>query len=200
MKIKNFEEHSQKPCIIIVGPPGSGKGTYSSYIHDKTGFIHLSTGDIIRNSGEKELMDAAAAGNFISDEDVLRLTEEFIKSKKSAPGFIFDGYPRTSSQVKTFPSFLKKNSLEVAAIIVLKADQDELLERLLKRAKLEKREDDQEDKIRKRFDDFQKKTEPGIEKLVSLVGEGKTHEVTSKGGIEKVNKKIQKILDEINLI
>jgi len=196
--IKSFDD--KKPCIIIAGPPGSGKGTQSSYIKEKTGFVHISTGDIIRNSGNKRLMDAAANGIFISDEDAIQLVDEFIKKNEDAKGFIWDGYPRTVSQIDGFKKVLKNNNLEPKILIILEGDQGVLMDRLLERAKKEKRQDDEIEKIKKRFEDYKIKTNPCIDKLSIMMLNNSISTIETSEGIDKINSAIYKILDENNLL
>ena len=196
--IKAFDD--KKPCIIIAGPPGSGKGTQSSYIKEQTGFVHISTGDIIRNSGNKRLMDAAANGIFISDGDAIQLVDEFIKKNEDAKGFIWDGYPRTVSQINGFKKVLKNNNLEPKVLIILEGDQDVLMDRLLERAKKEKRQDDELEKIKKRFEDYKIKTAPCIDELSIMMLNNSISTIETSEGIDKINSAIHKILDENNLL
>jgi len=195
-----MENKEKKPCVIIAGPPGSGKGTQSSYIKKQTGFVHISTGDIIRNSGNKKLMDTAASGTFISDEDAIVLVDEFIKNNSDAKGFIWDGYPRSVSQIKGFNKVLKENNLDPTTLIILEADQKLLMGRILERAKKEKRQDDEIEKIKKRFEIYKNQTEPCLDKLSIMMIEKTIFTVETNGGIDKINSEIHKILDEINLL
>lgn len=192
-------EKFSTPCIIIAGPPGSGKGTQSKFLKEQTGYVHISTGDIIRNSGNKKLMDAAASGTFISDDDAIQIVDEFIKQNKDAKGFIWDGYPRSISQIEGFNKVLKENNLSVDLTIALRANQEVLINRLLDRAKKENRADDEIEKIKKRFVTYYKETEPCIDFLrKSMVG--KFFDINSDQGIDKINFEIHRILDEIILL
>ena len=199
MKIENFESYTKKtPCIILCGPPGSGKGTQSEFIKRTTGFVHISTGDIIRKSGNKKLMDAASSGSFISDKDSLELINNFLKVNKNSKGFIWDGYPRTVSQAISFDELVKNNNLEIVGCILLKPNKKTLMTRLLDRAKKENRADDDIDKIKKRMDDYKLKTEPAIDKLSSFIPKNKWLIIEGNYTLEETNKKIKQLLDEIN--
>jgi adenylate kinase len=199
--LKSFKEHTGKtPCLVLAGPPGSGKGTQSKNIKEATGFVHISTGDIIRNSGDKRLMAAAASGSFISDEDSLELIKKFLVKNKGAKGFIWDGYPRTSNQAIAFKKLIDEMEMELSGVILLKPDQEVLIKRLLDRAKKENREDDEEDKIRKRMSDYKDKTQFAIDKLSSYVSKDQWLTIKGDLGIEKTWENIKKFLAEINLL
>jgi adenylate kinase len=201
MNIKTFDEHGKKtPCLVICGPPGSGKGTQSKVIKDATGFVHISTGDIIRKSGNKRLVDAAAAGKFISDEDSLGLIKDFLGKNHDAKGFIWDGYPRTSKQSVSFKKLLDDMGIEISGVILLKPDKDVLMKRLLERSKKENRADDDVDKIKNRMEDYKKKTEPAIDKLSNYVKKNQWLSINGDPGIEKTSENIKKFLVEINLL
>lgn len=199
--LKTFKEHGKKiPCLVIAGPPGSGKGTQSKFIKETTGFIHISTGDIIRSSGDKRLMDAASSGSFISDEDSLDLIKKFLDRNKEAKGFIWDGYPRTDAQTVAFKKLLGDLGMEISGVILLEPEKEVLMKRLLDRAKKENRADDDEKKIRKRMDDYRKKTEPGIGKLSTYVSKNRFLTIKGDPGMEKTSENIKKFLAEINLL
>lgn len=189
----------KKPCVVIAGPPGSGKGTHSKFIAEKTGLEHLSTGDLIRNSENDRLKKIIAGGNFLSDEDMLELLSDHIESRAEAKGFIFDGYPRTLNQAKTFEKFLSENDLYMALFIELKSNYDTLLDRLLKRSKIEGRSDDDEEIIKKRFDDFKNKTLPAIE-YYRAPTEPWYYGIRADLELEKVQNNIFHCLDENNLL
>ena len=196
-KIKKFNGFNKKPSIIICGMPGSGKGTQSKLISDDLGLIHISTGDIIRSSGNKRLMDAAASGTFISDEDTLELIKGFLDKKKDAKGFIWDGYPRTPTQTIAFKKLVDEFGIEISAVIVLKPDKETTTKRLIARANKEGRKDDTEEKIKLRMEDFKKKTEPCIDKLSTYVKKSNWLVVKGDPGIDNVNKMIKNFLAEI---
>lgn len=175
--------------LIIFGPPGAGKGTQSQKLIDHYGLIHLSTGDLLRKEVEsgsplglkaKEIM---ASGQYVSDEIVIGIIENKIKHNKDAKGFIFDGFPRTLAQAQALNQLLASNNLNINAIIVLSVDADELVERLLKRAELEGRSDDNEETIRTRFDNYLTKTLPLIDyykttgKVITIDGIGSVEDI-----------------------
>lgn len=189
----------KKPCVVVAGPPGSGKGTHSKFIAEKTGLEHLSTGDLIRNSDNERLKKIIADGSFLTDEDMLELLSDHIQSREDVKGFIFDGYPRTLNQAKTFDEFLSSNNLYLSLFIELKADYDVLMERLLKRAKIEGRSDDDREIIKKRFDDFKIKTIPAIE-YYRAPTEPWYYSIRADLKLEKVQDNIFHCLDENNLL
>ena len=152
--------------LIIVGPPGAGKGTQAGRIADAFGVPAISTGDIFRkNVAEgtplgieaKKLMDA---GEYVPDE----LTNELVKSRLAESdaehGFLLDGYPRTLNQVAYLDALLTEQGTQLDAVVQLVADQDELVGRLLKRAEDQGRSDDNEETIRRRQEVYVEQTAP----------------------------------------
>jgi adenylate kinase len=175
--------------LIIFGPPGAGKGTQSQKLIDHYGLVHLSTGELLRKEVEsgsalgqlaKEIMDS---GQYVSDDIVIGIIENKIKQNQDAKGFIFDGFPRTLAQAQALDNLLSNNNLSTNAIIVLEVDAEELVERLLKRAEMEGRTDDNEETIRTRFNNYLSKTLPLIDyyqtrsKVISINGIGSVEEI-----------------------
>ncbi|NQX92661.1 MAG: adenylate kinase [Flavobacteriales bacterium] len=133
--------------IILFGPPGSGKGTQSENIIAKYHFAHLSTGDIFRynigNSTElgvlaKKYMDA---GELVPDEVTIQMLTSEVNKREDAEGFIFDGFPRTIPQAKALDQFMKERG-DDCILLELRVPEDELTQRLLKRAETSGRADD----------------------------------------------------------
>ncbi|MCL9663719.1 adenylate kinase [Curtobacterium albidum] len=183
--------------LIIVGPPGAGKGTQAGRIAEGFGVPAISTGDIFRkNVSEgtplgvqaKAIMDA---GNYVPDE----LTNELVKSRLSEPdaeqGFLLDGYPRTVGQVEYLDALLAEQGTGIDAVVQLVADQDALVARLLKRAEEQGRSDDNEETIRRRQEVYTEQTAP----IVAAYAErGLVVDVDGLGGIDEVGDRIQAAL------
>ncbi len=156
--------------IVVLGPPGSGKGTQSKLLVEKTGFAFFTMGDSLREAAAKddELGRKVKAfidhGNIVSDD----LAEQVAVAKWSAiqntSGMICEGYPRTAGQVEVFNRFTSERGVNDIVILNINADKQRLVERLIKRSQIEGRADDADLKaIEKRFDEFNAKTAKTIE-------------------------------------
>lgn len=122
--------------IILLGPPGAGKGTQARIIQDERGLIQLSTGDMLRAavaSGSeigqraKEVMDA---GQLVSDEIVTKVVSDRLDQPDAAKGFIFDGYPRTEAQAKALDALLGEKGMSLAAVVEIKVNDEALVDRV----------------------------------------------------------------------
>ena len=178
--------------IILMGPPGAGKGTQAKFVADRFGIPAISTGDIFRaNVSEgtdlgvkaKQYMDA---GEYVPDEVTNLMVRNRIDESDAEPGFLLDGYPRTLQQVEELDGMIKYTGHELDAVVVLTVDQEELVQRLLQRAETDGRSDDTEDVIRRRQELYAEQTEPLIEVyrdrhlLVEVDGMGEVDEVTQR--------------------
>lgn len=154
--------------LLIVGPPGAGKGTQAKRISATYGIPTISTGDIFRSNiaNETELgLQVKAivdAGDYVPDELTNALVHDRLHQADALDGFLLDGYPRTTDQVRYLDSLLAERDAQVDAVIRLVADRDAIVERLRKRAIAEGRSDDSEEAIRHRQDVYLKQTEPLI--------------------------------------
>jgi adenylate kinase len=175
-----------------MGPPGAGKGTQARFVAEKFGVPAISTGDIFRANVSrgtelgveaKRYMDA---GDYVPEEITNRMVRNRIDEPDAAPGFLLDGYPRTLAQVEELDGMISFTGHALDAVVVLTVDQEELIERLLQRAKTEGRADDTEDVIRRRQEIYLEQTEPLIEVyrgrdlLVEVDGTGDVDEVTGR--------------------
>jgi len=176
--------------IVLFGPPGSGKGTQASKIISKYGFIHLSTGDMLRAEiaeqtklglEAKTLMDK---GELVPDAVVIGMIENKLDNNKASKGFVFDGFPRTVKQAEALDELLAKRSAPIQKVLSLKVSEEELTHRILERGKTSGRADDQNETIVKnRVVEYRTKTEPLANyyahqhKLVEIAGEGTVDEI-----------------------
>ena len=179
-----------KQNLLIFGPPGAGKGTQAKLIAEKLKILHLSTGDALRRevkSGSdlgKKVQEIMNSGNLVSDEIVIEIVRKNLKESKN--GFILDGFPRTLKQAQVLEGIFKDLKIKNIKIINLEVDQEELIKRLLKRAQLEGRADDNEETIRNRMAVYNKETKPILdfysnhEGLMNLNGLGSVEEVLSR--------------------
>ena len=153
--------------IVLFGPPGAGKGTQSQLLIDQYHLIHLSTGDILRGEitqgtelglKAKSIMDR---GNLVPDEVVIGMIRSILEKNLNAKGFIFDGFPRTTTQAESLDEMLDELNTSISTMLSLDVDDDELTKRLLERGKSSGRADDaNESIIRNRIQEYNNKTAP----------------------------------------
>jgi adenylate kinase len=180
--------------IVLFGPPGAGKGTQSEKLIEKYGLVHLSTGDILRSEiakgtplgmEAKQIMDR---GELVSDDIVIGMIESKLDSTPNANGFIFDGFPRTQAQAVALDDLLQKKGTAISAMLALEVDNEELVKRLLLRGKESGRPDDQnEDIIRNRVNEYNTKTLP-LKKYYSE--QAKFHSINGIGSVESIFKQL----------
>ncbi|UOR02606.1 adenylate kinase [Leucobacter allii] len=176
--------------LLIIGPPGAGKGTQASRIAERFGVPAISTGDIFRANitGGTELGTQVQAiierGELVPDELTNRIVADRLAQADAARGFLLDGYPRNVEQVHALDGMLEGDALD--AVVLLEADVDEVVARLLKRAELEGRADDTEDVIRHRQQVYAEQTAPLVDLfsergiLVRVDGLGSVDEVAAR--------------------
>ena len=186
----------QGEILVLLGPPGSGKGTLSKKLVDEYGFQHISTGDLIRKSDDVELKKTIAGGNMISDSDIRKMVVKELNTLDLEKGIIFDGYPRNIKQAKALNRMLGKRGVGLNHAVFLDLPEDIAKERLVKRAEEEGREDDASmDSIDKRFSEYTEKTIPLIDsfrksrKLITIDAEkgrtGVLEQVVESLGLKK---------------
>src|ERR1051326_5561303 len=176
--------------LILFGPPGSGKGTQSEKLVEKYGLIHLSTGNLLREEiaaktplglEAKSFMDK---GQLVPDEVVIGMIDSSLEHHKEAPGFLFDGFPRTAAQAGALDKLLSLKKTEIALVIALEVSEEELVKRLLNRGKTSGRSDDtNETVIHQRFSVYRNETAPiadhykKLKKFQTIKGEGSVEEI-----------------------
>ena len=129
--------------MLLMGPPGSGKGTQAARIADKLGIVPISTGDIFRHNVKSmtplgvEAKKYIDNGDFVPDEVTNRMVADRIAQADAEHGFLLDGYPRTKGQVEALDAMLAEAGLSLSAVVELEVPDEELVERLLKRAEID---------------------------------------------------------------
>jgi adenylate kinase len=177
--------------LVILGEPGSGKGTQAKLLAEKLSLAHISSGDLLREFAQgdspkaKIVADLLKTGQLLPFEMVLEVCEPKLKESKS--GFVLDGVPRNRSQAEYMDSFFKENGLTLDLVIYLTLTDEEALKRLLKRAQLEDRSDDNEMVIRERLKVFHEATQPIIEYYRQ---QGKLLEIDGLPPIEPIHQDI----------
>ncbi len=187
--------------LVLLGPPGAGKGTQAQYLIDAYNIVQLSTGDILRSAiAQKTVLglkakEIMARGDLVSDDIVNAIVSERLSDKDCQNGFILDGFPRTIVQADSLSDMLNEKSMKLDAVIELRVDEDILVDRILNRAKESgvARADDDEEVIRNRFDVYKKLTKP----LVAYYSEkGLLRSIDGMQDMEKVRLAIKKALQE----
>ncbi len=185
--------------MILLGPPGAGKGTQATSLIDRLGIPHVSTGDMLRAAVAAETPVGLRAkavmesGELVSDEIVIGIAEERLSEDDAQKGFLLDGFPRTIAQAEALEGLLSKLGVELDCCLALTVDNDAIVERLLKRAEIEGRADDNEETIRERMREYDAKTAPLLDFYKSR---GRLVDVDGMGTIEEVGERIKQALDK----
>ncbi len=187
--------------IILLGPPGSGKGTQANFIQSKLSIPHLSTGDILRQSVKNEtnlgskVKDIMAKGKLVSDELVLDVIKERVSQSDCDQGFILDGYPRNIVQAESLNMVLKDINRNIDKILFLDVDFAVLHSRIESRSKendKEKRADDTSEVLIKRLDEYKSQTAPLGEYYSN---DKKFKKINGMNSISQVSLDIENFLD-----
>jgi adenylate kinase len=189
--------------IILIGPPGSGKGTQAKQISSKYQLIHISTGDLLRNEVKqqtplgiqaKQIMDR---GELVSDEIVIGMIKNLIENTKDTNGFLYDGFPRTVAQAEALNKLLMQRGDTVNSIIFMSASDDVFINRLQKRAEIEGRSDDADiNVIKKRLAEYYEKTFP-VKEYYEKHFTNVFHTINAAQEVDAVFADICKVLDKI---
>ena len=179
--------------LVLFGKPGAGKGTQAEFLKSKYELFHISTGDLFRHhiTNATDLGKLAKSymdqGDLVPDQVTIDMLKVAVESNPEAKGFIFDGFPRTTKQAIALDEFLTEKSMSITATVALEAADDVLIGRLLNRGITSGRVDDQDEvKIRNRFDEYNSKTVPlrdfyqDQEKFHSVNGIGSIDEITGR--------------------
>ena len=179
--------------LLLIGPPGAGKGTQAVKLAEAFSIPAISTGDIFRENvkNETELGTQAKAfmdrGEYVPDSLTNALVRDRLDWDDAANGFLLDGYPRTADQVLELDDILGAKDESLNAVVLITADSDEVVRRLLGRAQEQGRADDTEDVIRRRLEVYAEQTAPLIE---TYSKRNLVVEVDGLGAVEEVTKRI----------
>jgi adenylate kinase len=189
--------------IVLFGKPGAGKGTQAEFLKGKYNLVHLSTGDIFRYNikNDTELGRLAQTfmdkGDLVPDAVTIQMLQSEVDKNPQAAGFLFDGFPRTLAQAEALDAFLANKNQEITATVALEADDNILVERLLERGKTSGRPDDQdEEKIRNRYDEYNQKTAPLMHYYAA---QNKFYGVDGIGSIAEVTERLSAVLDQLHI-
>lgn len=178
--------------LIFIGPPGVGKGTQAERVSKHFGIVHLSTGDILRAEIKTQSPIGQQAktyidqGHLVPDDILLTIMEQYLQRPECANGYLLDGFPRTIPQAEGLDRLLQQTHQSLDAVINLTAEDEELLQRLLRRGKTSGRSDDNPTVITKRLEVYRKLTQPILgyyEKqnlLKTVYGAGPIPEITNR--------------------
>jgi adenylate kinase len=184
--------------LLIMGPPGAGKGTQAKLIAEHYEIPAISTGDIFRAMKTsdtplaRQVRAIMESGGYVSDEITNEIVKDRLARSDCDAGFLLDGYPRTMQQVQTLDDYLAETDRALDAVLSLVADTDEVVARLLRRAEIEGRSDDNEETIRVRLQVYAEQTEPLLEVYRPR---GLLVEVGGLGEIDDVSERVFAALD-----
>lgn len=188
--------------LVLFGKPGAGKGTQALFLKTTFNLVHISTGDLFRYNIKNETKLGKLAqsymdnGDLVPDQVTIDMLEAEVDRNPNAEGFIFDGFPRTEAQAGALDTFLETKNMKVNATIALEAEDDILVKRLLERGQTSGRTDDQdEEKIRNRFDEYNQKTAPLRE---YYQGQQKFHSINGIGTIEEITARLTSLIERLN--
>ena len=188
--------------LVLFGKPGAGKGTQAAFLKSTFNLVHISTGDLFRyNIKNKTALGQQAQsfmdrGDLVPDRVTIEMLEAEVDRNPEAKGFIFDGFPRTKAQAQALDVFIEAKNMKINATIALEANDDILVKRLLERGETSGRSDDQdESKIRNRFDEYKLKTAPLKD---YYEGQHKFHSVNGIGSINEITERLTNLIVSLN--
>ena len=186
--------------LVLLGPPGAGKGTQAHLICEKYKLSHLSTGDLLRveiaNKSEigvkaKQIIDE---GKLVSNDIIINVIKSFFNNNKNSNGYLLDGFPRNTEQAKLLDKLMLELKDEISCVIQLDVEEKYLKDRILLRGKEEGRSDDNEETLFKRLETYFNETMP----LLKYYDEAKLlKKVSGVGEIMQINQSINTILDHL---
>ena len=187
--------------IVFIGPPGAGKGTQCKLLVDLLGIPHLSTGDMLREAIDKRTSLGKLAqefidqGNLVPDPLVMKIVGERLETSDCADGCVFDGFPRTLGQAIGLDDYLEQRCTPLDMVLELKADVQAMVQRMLKRARLENRSDDTLEAFQNRLEVYRTQTAPLLEYYQQR---GIRETVDAMGSREDVFREVQRVVGRFN--
>jgi len=183
--------------LLLIGPPGAGKGTQAGRLVEKFGIPQVSTGEMLRSAVAagtdvgRQAKGFMKRGELVPDAVVIGVAEERLSQDDAAAGFILDGFPRTAAQAEALDDLLARMGVSLERCIAINVENGSLVERLIERSRIEGRSDDDEETVRNRMQVYRDQTEP----LVAYYrGRGILVDVDGMGTIEEVAKRIEEAL------
>ena len=183
--------------LLLLGPPGAGKGTQALRLVQKLGIPHISTGNMLRDAVDAktevglQAQAVMARGDLVSDEIVIRVAEQRLAAPDARRGFVLDGFPRTARQARALDAMLERVETPLERCVALSVDDEEIVRRLLKRSDIEGRSDDNEQTIRKRLEIYRDQTKPLI---AHYSRSGIVRAVDGAASVDEVAKRIEEAL------
>jgi len=184
--------------IILIGPPGAGKGTQSQRLLRHLGVPHLSTGEMLREAVRgrtdegKEAQKFMTQGALVPDPIILKLVERRLQDPDCLSGCLLDGFPRTLGQAQALDGFLQDHAIPLHGVIELRVDDGELMHRLISR----RRQDDQPDIFRQRLNSYYQQTQPLLEYYNRR---GLLETIDGIGATEEVFERVKKVLNSFSI-
>ncbi|RIL06231.1 MAG: adenylate kinase [Proteobacteria bacterium] len=183
--------------MLLLGPPGAGKGTQAERLGKSLGIPQISTGDMLRAAVQagtpigRQAQAFMDRGELVPDAVVIGVAEERLSQPDARRGFILDGFPRTAAQASALDAMLEKLGVSLERCIAIHVDADQLVQRLLKRAAIEGRTDDNEETIRNRMRVYREQTQPLVDHYRAR---GVLRELDGVGTVDEVAARIEAAL------
>jgi adenylate kinase len=186
--------------IVILGAPGSGKGTQSKLIIEKYGLHHISTGDMLRKEIEERTALGAMAeeyiqqGQLVPDEIIIDMVANLLDKTPCPKGYIFDGFPRTIAQAHALDELLRERNSPIIAVLTISVEDRELVRRIIKRGEIENRADDTLETVQKRLAVYKNQTEPLKEYYKKM---GKLFKIKGGNSVDDVFELVTEVIDRL---
>lgn len=187
--------------ILFLAAPGAGKGTQAEILSEKFNLIHLSSGDLLRLEiangsilGDK-IKEIQMKGELVPDEMIIEMIKNKLENTPNVGGFIFDGFPRTANQAQALDKILTEKNCPLNLVIILEISEVEMMKRLLKRAEIEGRHDDNKETIKARYNVYLNQTKPLIDYYSA---QNKTIKVNGEREIPMIAQEIELLISKYN--
>lgn len=183
--------------LLILGPPGAGKGTQGKILAERLGIPKIATGDLLRDAVAqgsviaREAKGYMDAGRLVPDNVILELVRTELEKPGAAGGAVFDGFPRTIEQAEAVEQMLAERGERISRVLLFDVSEEEIMQRLLRRAAAEGRTDDDPQTIARRLQVYQRSTAPLIAYYAQL---GTVHRVPATGPIDEIADRVRRII------